>query len=361
MLTINATDLPRFMQCNGMINLPNLNISTGDNAARKEGDAAHYMAQCVINRKQTIEELADRKAPNGVYMTAEMADHVNEFIDAIQARGDATGLMESVANFNGENWQVNCRLDYGFYDGNTLYIDDLKYGWSLVEPFDNWTLLAYAIGYCLTHGIAPRCIVMTIHQPRPYHPDGGQRSWEIDYVTLTEYYARISSAMANPSNQLQTGSECKNCPSLTFCPAARKAGMNAIDASERTFTDDISNSILAYELDTIYRAESALKNRREALEELAKHKLKNGEIIENFAVEIQLANRRWKDDIDYKLLEVMTGINLHTEKVVTPPEAKRRGVSDDMISAFAHRPQTGLKLVRISANKRAERIFGKKN
>jgi hypothetical protein len=360
MFIITADDLPRLMLCNGSrLMPPSFPATSTDTTARDEGIAAHYMASAIFNQQYTLEEAIDRKAPNGVYMTAEMAEHVGEYLSALDC-----GEMEVETSFGGQGWQINGRCDHRKvvdFGTMTLTIDDLKYGWRPVDPEMNWMLIAHAIGTCIGLQIAPDVIVLRIHQPRPHHPDGKLREWRITYPELMELYAQINATLSNLSDELRTGPvQCPKCPALATCPAARKAGFNAIDAIDMMFDDDVSNELLSYELTTIEYASGVLETRLKALRELALHRVKQGQVVPEYAAETQYANTRWKSGLTAPILSVMTGKDLSTNATVTPAEAKRRGVPEDVVKSLTERPQTGLKLVKVNAHKRAERLLGKK-
>lgn len=363
MFTVTADELPRFMACNGSRFLPaSLPAAVADTSARDEGIAAHFMAVAVFRNEFNIDELVDRKAPNGVYMTVEMVEFVQMYLDAIIhiERGKIVSDAEIDTSFGNDAFRVNARADHIAYNAetNTLYGDDFKYGWRLVEPQDNWTLIAHAIGYCLTRQITPARIVLTIHQPRPYHPDGKSRSWEITYSDLLDRYAHITMTLTNPNDQLKTGSQCSKCHALATCPAAREANMNAIDASEMAYSDDLDNTALAFELNTLRIAQSSLNNRLDALEEMAKFRLKSGQILDGYGVENQLSNTDWKPGIDVAMMQMLTGKNLARPKLMTPGQAIKAGVPEDVIKPLTERRLTGVKLVRVDANKKAQKLFG---
>lgn len=360
MITINASDLSRFMACNGSYfmtpSIPgNSHVS---NTTREEGNAAHFMAVSVFRGHYRIEEMVDRKAPNGVYMTDEMAEHVSAYMDYLLNRQQdviTQSDMEVDVTFPG----VNARADHAAvsYHG-CVYVDEFKYGWRTVEPENNWTLIAYAIGYVMKLQIVPDSIHMSVYQPRPYHQDGPARTWSIGYNELLAYHGMLQEALLIPSQTLNTGPHCYRCPSVANCAAARKAGMNALEASDIVFDDQIGDDELAFELDILSLAQKTLETRRDALEELAKHRLRKGAVIENYTLNKRLTNTRWKDTATPDLLLAMTGQNLTVSKLVTPAEAKRRGMDETLIKAFTERVETGEKLNRESAHKKAMRLFG---
>lgn len=357
MFILDADQLNRFMACQGSRLLPVAPKASHENTeARDEGNAAHWMAQKAF-AGVSIASLIDTPAYNNYIMTAEMADHISQYLAALDC-----GDMEQPTVHGGKGWQVNGRADH-IRDNlatDTLTVDDLKYGWSLVDPYMNWTLLSHAIAHCKKTHRTPHEIILRIHQPRPYHPDGPLREWRLSYDELLKYAWELEQAMTNPGDDLVTTiAHCGKCASLGICPAARQAGMNAIDATCIAFADDLPNHVLSRELDLLRTAESVISSRREALEELAAYRITRGAVVPFYAMTNQYANTRWKSGISPDALTAATGINCTKAGHITPAEAKRRGVSSVVIEALTERPQTGIKLTRASADERAQRIFGK--
>lgn len=355
MLTVIADNLNRLMECNGSrLMSPAFPAIEIDPTARNEGIAADYMALQAFSGVP-MDTLINTAAPNGFIMSADMAEYVEQYLTGIEC-----GDMQVDTSFGTDAWRVGGRADHICYASSTLYIDDLKYGFSIVEPEMNWTLIWHAIGYCITRQITPDLITMTIHQPRPHHADGKKRSWTISYDDLQDLYARINETLTNPSDELRTGlSWCRRCHALASCPAAQQARMNAVDASALAFNDQLPDAALSYELDLMRSAKATLDAGLNALEELAAHRLRNGKIIDNYAMEAQYAHTRWKSGIDGRILSVMTKIDCSKPGTITPAEFKRRGGSQKVYDALTERPQTGIKLIRASADKRARRILGK--
>lgn len=356
MLITNATNLHQEMNCEGSRDMPpSFPAVDFDPVARDEGNAAHWYAQ-QYGLVPDLTALIGTKAYNGVIITAEMAEHVETYLTALDM-----GQMEVVTTFGTDRWKVNARADHIAWNGHTLTVDDFKYGYRLVEPAENWTLIAHAIGYCLAQQIQPDEILLRIHQPRAYHRDGPLREWRLTYTELTQYYSRIDAALSNPSDTLTTGiSWCGTCHALATCPAARAARMNAIDAASITFTDKLPDDALSFELDVIATAKAHLDMQYDALKELATHRIKQGHIIPNYASEPTLTNTQWKPGVTLPMLNLLTKVDCSKPATVTPAEVKRRGGDPTVIAALTHRITTGNKLVRIDANKRAERMFGKK-
>lgn len=360
MLTINADDLPRFMACNGSRLMAGEIPPSSDTSLRDEGTAAHHMAVQVFAGHHTLEELIDRKAPNGVYMTSEMAQHVNDYLQL--AINDATlKQMEVDTSHNyGTVWAVNGRADFILqFFNSTLRITDFKYGWRIVEPENNWTLISHAIGICKQRGFEFSNIELQIFQPRPYHPDGALRTWAIPTAHLVTLDMELSRVLTHPLDELHTSAHCANCPALATCPAARKAEMNSIDATDTVFSDTVSNELLSFSLDNLNRASEMIKERKKAFEELAQHRIKAGQVVDNYSVGIGYGHSKFKEGIDGAMLQMLTGQKLTIETTVTPAEAKRRGVPEDILKSLTERPVTGVKLERVKASTKAKRLLNK--
>lgn len=367
MLETTATKLPRLMACNGSrLMSPAFPNMDDDRTLRDEGDAAHWLAKAVFDGTHTLNEMGERKAPNGVHITTDMCDHVGEYLSAL-----VCGEMETDTSFSGNGWAVNARADHMAYDAptSTLYVDDFKYGWSIVEPDWNWTLIAHAIGYCIRRGITPATIVLRIHQPRPHHRLGKLREWRISYDVLMQAYAQLDATLSNPSDALVTGDHCRRCWALVPCPAARKANLNAVDTSERSaFSDAVSDDLLAFELDTLRTAMVRIKQGLDAREELAEYRIKNGAIVPNYHMEQQFGNRVFIPGIDALTLTVLTGADMSKAGTVTPSEGERRLVAigktkkeaEALLKPFTQRASIGAKIVREDTTKRAQRLLNAK-
>ena len=359
MRTITATDLPRFMACQGSRLMEGFVSSVKDDTVRNEGNAAHWLIQ-QLHGGRAVEELTDRKAFNGVYVTPEMVENVTPYLEGI-GRGGRIEYETSFRDPQGR-WEVRSRADHVAYFNRVLKVDDFKYGWSLVEPHGNWTLIAHALGFVINNPTLPvDQIILTIYQPRPHHSDGRVRSWTIDAAHLRKLYDELNAKLSNPSDLLMTGPQCKDCPAAVNCPALRKAVYNAIDAAEMAHNDGLDNAALGYVMDTINRALKILEQSKKAYDELAAHRITKGEIIDGFALENELSNRDWKEFVTPEMIAVLTGRqDLTKKKLITPKQMETAGVSEVVVNSLCERRNKGVKLVRMDANKKAEKLFNKK-
>lgn len=375
-LVTTATELPRIMQCIGSRLMPKALPDDYNTEQRDEGNAAHWLAQQLFNGEAVG---VGSKAYNGYIITDEMMEHVREYLGALDA-----GEMEIETTFSGEGWEVRGRADHLVYradcgrmeyinggNGNVLEspmsmltVDDFKYGRRLVEPDENWTLLAHAIGWCIRNNIQPDHIVLRIHQPRAYHPKGTMREWEVPggYSGLAERYQTLQRKLSNPTSELVTSlSQCAKCHALATCPAARTAGMNAIDAAQDVaFVDDLPNDALAREYEMLDQAAKMVEMVRDARKELMEHRLGRGQMIPGWHLKQRLGQRAWPAWATGRTLSAMAGVDLTKDGIVTPAEAERRGVPKKVLEGLTTRPSLGVKLERLDADAVGRRLFGER-
>lgn len=359
MLITDATHLLQIMLCNGSRLLPkHERPKEDDTTLREEGNAAHWLAQEAYEGRININDVReDIRAYNGVMITVFMFEHVREYLLNLYP-----GQMEADTSWGVDGvYKINGRTDHIAYDAQAdeLYDDDLKYGFSLVEPEMNWTLISHAIGWCIANNHVPARIRLRIHQPRPYHPNGHMREWVITGQQLIDLQARIDATLTNPDDILRTGPHCYKCSKLGNCPAARQANMNAVDVQMHAFTDQLDNAALADELTLVEHGFKMLEKRRDALKDMARHRREHGQVIPGFELERTYSNKSWHKWMTPEMAAVLLGRDLSVPKLPTPAEAKARGVPELMLNALTTRFESGVKLVPVDVNAKVNRMIGR--
>ena len=351
MITVTATELPRVMHCFGSLQMPPAVPGGGDPTARDEGNAAHWLAEQMFNGAAAHAGLT---APNGYVITDDMVEHVSQYVSALDC-----GEMECDTSYAGSGWEVRGRADHLAARDGLLTIDDFKYGWRIVSPVRNWTLMSHAIGWCIKHQQRPDRIVLRIHQPRPYHADGPLREWSCSFEELMGFYSQIEHRLSNPTDELVTSLDhCAKCHALATCPAARHASMNALDVVGRVFSENLPKPVLTHEMELMRQALGMIEARKDAIEELVTHRIKQGEVFDGYVLERRHGQRRWKPGLTGAALSMAAGVDLSKDGIVTPAEAERRGVSKEAIAALTDRPLLDAKLKQIDVDARARAVFG---
>lgn len=349
------------MVCAGYVFLTNEEIES-ENEAAKEGTAAGEYLQLMIEGKPI-----PTVASNGVYFNDEMKFHVTPIYQDIMNRQVSGVLCETRIDWQTMSGiQIKGSYDYAFVDQRGyLCIEDLKYGFGIVEVKENWQLLGYAIGEVIRRGQAFSHISLKIHQPRPHHEDGYTREWLLTYSELLEYKDKIEKRMEEISNgrkDFQTSSQCKYCKGAAeACPAFSRLFYRALEVSTEFFQDTLTDQELATQLDQVSRAVEVLKIKSDSLVQLGTDRIKKGRIIPGYIQDTQYSNREWKAGISHEAISMMTGLNVLEQTFMSPAKAEKMGVSKELVKQLCSSRMTGVKLKKKSATDVGNKIFGNTN
>lgn len=367
MYELPASNLHRVMNgCDGSVTVFHGRISSPPPSdTTREGLAAHsafrrLLEEPTLNPSDLIGTSVFISADGSTYVvTADMIDNIYPHVESIRSRGNpvqAEKVTDWVITNGGiTNGRINGRADVVSSSLDTLYIDDLKYGWKPIDPAGNWTLISHAIAESLL--ATYDWFVFTIHQPRPYHPDGPIRSFKISRAALLDLRAEIHRKFSRLTDTLTTSpTNCYKCAAASICPALRLASMSALDIISEGFDDSLSAEELSYELDLMNRATEIIKVRKNALDELAQAKISSGKHLINYEMTPTLGNRKWKPEITAEIIQALTGVDVSDRGMISPAAAERAGISKDVVNLFCDRP-SGFKLARVDLQKSAARIF----
>lgn len=251
------------------------------------------------------------------------------------------------------------------YNGEkVLCIDDLKYGWGLVEVKENWQLLGYAIGHMFQRTEHISKVRLRILQPRPYHEDGWCREWWLTPDQLTTYHSQIQTkltAIENGDRTLATGKHCRYCPaSGEACPAFNRTVYEAIETVMGDhYQIQLSDAELSTQLDLLDRVKEVLDIRLRSMKDLAVNRIKNGSILRNWTTVESYSDRKWKPNINPLVIEAMTGVKVVKQEMLSPAQVEKLGVSKDIVNQLVDRHFLGQKIVRKTGEELADKIFGK--
>ncbi len=369
MLTeVRCSSLSRVMNCRGSVAFKDLIVEDAGDAAR-EGTAAGEVLQAMLEQ-QNLEPKLGAYATNGYLFDDDMRFFVRPIAQSILERA-VNGLTceERVDWTTKSGIVIRGQYDMAFAVEDTLYIEDLKYGWGIVEVEKNWQLLGYAIGNVFKQyqqtGWLPKRISLTIHQPRPHHEQGSSRVWIISYDELIEYYKQIEetmAAIAAGDKTLTTGSHCRYCPAASeACPAFNRAANNTLDLVFNEFVQDsLTDEQIAHQLKLYRRAAEILKTKADSLKALGVHRVRNGGILPGFAMTESFGHRAWKEGVDPSDLEVLKNIKMTKSEYITPAQAEKLGVDDTLLEMYSTRFSKGFDLKPSDINEKATKIFGKK-
>jgi hypothetical protein len=354
MLEINADELPRFMECNGSVRMEAAEkIVSVDTTVRDEGNAFHWLVE-----QSDPKRFVGQPAFNDVIITDDMVIHAQEW----RAMALPESMVEHTTTYADplKRFRVRGRTDRIAWQPSTgtMRVSDAKYGYRVVEPKEHWTMIFHAWSYAMTLAVVPTNYVLEIYQPRARHSSGERfRSHTYTPTEWEELVHRMHRTLVTPADTLVTGNHCRHCKAITTCPASRGAGWATVEVSTVTFDDTVDDSWLGQELEILERAQERLKDRVEALHELVKHRITSGQIVPGYALERQYANTRWKSAVTAEMVKLLTGVDISKPGMITPTQAKAKGVTPTVLESLAERPMTGAKLVRADADSLARRLL----
>lgn len=353
---VRCSGLARPMTCAGSLFFTDLPPQE-DSVPAKEGTAAGRLLQHYLESTEP-----GTHCENGVMYDDDMKYYTKSIAEEIMAKSNGQVLCETRIDWmTPSGITVRGQYDISYVKDGKLHIEDLKYGWGLVEVKENWQLLGYAIGEIIRRKDVFSSIVFKIHQPRPHHEDGPTRSWEIGYNELLYYKNQIDARMAEIAsglNELVTSNKCLHCPAASACPAFNRAFYSAVDYTlTHHQQDNISDEVVARQLELIERIEEIVKIKKSSLNQLAVHRINNGGIIPGYTMEKSFGDRKWKPGISPKAIQVLTGKKIVKEEMLSPAQAEKLGVPKDLISSLVERHFVGLKVKKGDSGKMADKIF----
>lgn len=356
-MEIRCSSLARPMACAGFLSFENLPEQESGPAA-EEGTAAGELLERMLLGKDI-----PAQARNGVYFNDEMRFHLLPIVEEINANRSSEVLCEQRIDWQSRSGvRIRGSYDISYIRNGHLYIDDLKYGWGIVEVKDNWQLLGYAIGEVIRRQTLFDKIVLRIHQPRPHHEDGSTREWVLTYAELLAYKERIDArfdSIVAGYNKLETGKQCRYCAaSAEACPAFNRLFYRAIEVSTEFVQDKIDEAELSRQLDQAARAAEVLKIKFDSLSQLATSRIKGGKIIPGYISEPSYGDRKWKEGISPEVVKVLTGKDITKTQMLSPAQAEKVGVPKEFVNSLVDRHFIGQKIIKKDSSSVANKIFG---
>ena len=343
----------------------------GDSEASREGTAAHhYLTETLLERPVAVGDLA----PNGFPINAEMVDAAQAYLTDVRDTWAASGAGAEIQvekrvtmaqSVHCDNWGTpdTYLLDTA---GRALHVWDYKYGHRYVDAYSNWQMIDYAIGALEGAGITDWRewrITLTIAQPRNYAPEGSLREWYLSGAALRDRAEELrvaAVAASQPDAPLQTGPHCRDCNAAHACPALARVAMLAVDLSYRQTAVDMPPEAVGLEMTILAAGAARIKARQDALEAHGTGLIRRGERVPGWGITHVKSRPRWSlPTADVVAIgRMLHGVDLaKPPEAVTPTQARKLGVSDDVIAAYTETPAGAAKLAPVD-DSTAARIFG---
>ena len=354
-----------------------------------EGTAAHWCVQMLL---QGTPAAVGVQAPNGVAVTLQMIEAAELVRDTIAERLGPGWESRIVIERPVAIPRVHPTHNWGTPDIRAwsrmlnsgrllLTVVDFKFGYEVVEAFENWQMIDYSAGILDEAGVnglddQETVVEMIVIQPRAYHRAGPVRSWRVAASDLRPYVNQLAMAAEaalapNPGGTV-TPEGCKDCTGRAHCEALQRAGYAAADKGGQFGALELSPLALGLELRELTRAKALLDARVSGMETQAEALMRRGVLVPFWMMEDSVGRLAWtKPDAEVFALGEMLGVRFEkAPELVTPTQAKTaaRAIArsqkldsetyDALIDSYASRP-TGAKKLVADDGSAARLTFGK--
>ena len=329
--------------------------------ATMEGTCAAWLAEVVLMGEVTdIQTMLGKAHPENHWLVDQaMIDHIDGYIRLMRSRN----VKVQAEVFVRLNEYIAGTLDcVAFARGDTLFVDDLKYGFLPVDAYRNYQVLIYGIGLVMGMTEKPRWISMGIYQPRALHPEGIYRTWVIsleelgkwaEYIMYRGYLCQLPNPVATP------GEHCTYCEARHTCDALTQSTYKFVSVIESQQQVHLTLNTIGTELDFLDRAEKLIKARRTGVVAEAEQMVKKGGHLRDWHLDTGLGNRKFNVTPD--IVKAITGVDPFKQELKTPIEIERaathhKAFVKEAVALITTRPTTGYKLKRKPAN-HYEKLF----
>lgn len=330
--TIGASSAERWIACPGSVRLCESAPAQKPSKYAAEGTVAHGVCEKVL--KGEI-ELWEALGMDGV--EAEMLDHVQTYVDHVQALVDGKGKLWVEKKINLKSYDKRA---FGTSDAivfnprvDTLHVIDFKYGAGhAVDVDNNPQLRFYGLGALasLPPKVVGRAENVALHvvQPRAIHSDGPIRSeWlTVDELTAwgNEVLRPAMEATRAPGAPLNSGSWCRWCPALPICPnhGYLPADVATVDFASPAVALPEPRNLTPEQMAKVLEVREMVEAWFDAIHSIAKGELESGRAIPGYRLGLGRKTKVWNDAGGAeKFLTRELGDKAFVKKLLSPAQA----------------------------------------
>lgn len=366
MSKLSPSSVAKRVACLGSFRMENKYRSLApENEYAAEGEAAHWVAAQYLRSEPHPK--VGQIAPNKVVVTQEMLDCAEVYLKDVFLESMKHPVMpilhiEKPLSISYINAECKGIPDCWTVVKDTLFLWDYKYGHRYVEVYNNWQLIEYAAGIINGDFDTIKKVVFTIVQPRNYNSEGQVRKWAIAsnlLVTKFEYLKLVEKQALMEEPPLRVSPMCNFCSAKYACPELQQQSLFiAQDQFDGMKPQKLTTTQLGKELKALQDAEEILKARIMGLEEHVLFSLKKGNHVPYYFLEQSTGRENWVKSVeDVLLLGELLGVNLaKPQEVITPKQAVKKGVPQELMQEYSIISKGALKVVKTDLNK-TQRIF----
>jgi len=331
-----------------------------ENDAALEGTAAHWCGSELLGGRVPVVGSVHQ---NGVVIDETMLRHAEEYRDIVAA-WNIPVYVEQYLTISSIYPDFGGTPDAWGYDRKTatIKIIDFKYGFQIVEPFENWQMLCYVAGIIeklQLDGYLDQIYTVEFYvfQPRVNHVEGHLRTWKTKASNLRPFFNKLQSAAENVYGKnpvASTGKQCRYCEARHRCTVLLESSYVAVELSQMPDSFDLNVTQAGKELMQIEAAIEILKSRKTGLEGQLMHALSAGNVSPHFTLDRVKCRTKWIEGSESTVLAMgeILGIDLaKPREPISPTQARKKNIDDSVINLYSVTPIGEQKLVRLSTLK----------
>ena len=354
----------------------NARFPQGDTDATREGTAAHWVAWEMLEGREPAE---GSDVPDGLgVVTREMLDGGDLLVGVVREMLTLRGLNVAALNVEQKTKTPIHDLCEGTPDiwtfdpiGWQLDVIDYKFGHRFVDEFENEQLITYFSGILEKLALLkrqPAAVIdehirvnFTIIQPRCYYRGSPVRTWSVLASTLRAHVNKLKFAAERATGvepEAVTNPACVECPGRHACPTLQRAAYSDAESAGCGDIVELDPESASLELYFLERAQNRLESRITGLQEYLLLKIKSGSRAPFHRLEQSAGRPNWSMPVEQVIaMGQLMNVDLSKTGVVTPGQAKKAGISEDLIKAYSITTPGSIKLAPDNpAN--ARRVFG---
>lgn len=359
----------RFLNCPGSVNLLARLPVRDSTTEADEGTKAHHVLETALKAgEESAFKAAAHSGLEDKYTKTytEFHDSVQTALDYVYEKleeldllyGDAVLIVEQFVDTPSlvASGETGGFVDIAIYSarGRILYVIDYKHGAGVAKAAaGNTQVSQYAAGLLYEEDakINPDdidTVVLTIVQPRAFHPDGEIREYKTTPLALKDYLVRMDDgilACMAPNAPLVPGlSWCQFCDAKSSCPALANSAVAVMlkdnqklrEASEKSFID--IKSLDVYQIAKALAMKPLINSWLRGVEAHADELSRKGVVIPGFKrVEVH-ARREYFGDHKELATKLAALVGCKVEEVMKEPELLSiTDMEEKIVSAFKMR------------------------
>jgi uncharacterized protein DUF2800 len=340
-----------------------------ESAEAIEGTAAHWVGwEILAGRTPLISTIT----PNKTAVTEEMLEGGELLVDTIRAQR-LEGMYEQVEQ------RITCHSIHDKCDGTPdwwgfhyqqahLSIVDYKFGHRFVDEFWNPQGQVYLSGiidlickmYRLVYPQLEQVLTVsfTIVQPRCFYKGASVRTHTFRLSECRDKFntlANAAEAAVSSQPTATTNVHCIDCPGRHACQALQVAAYSDAEFSNNRIPLELSPAAAALELRMLSRALARLEARVDGLKQATLANIAKGIAVPFYRAEPGYGRRQWNvPDAQVIAMGMMSGKDLSKPSVITPVQATKLGIDENIVKAFSFVPTTAIKLIEAKASDAAK-------